>query len=118
VTFTDKFNTVNIALTDAAEAPTAASAQAREVPAIHSSARCAGQIKVTATVRKAGPVILLTYQAEGEPDSVTGKVVNLDVERYEYWHNGTEAVVTLSSAAGSDNVDPWRTVTDSFTWKP
>jgi len=118
VTFTDKFNTVKVALTQATEAPTANSAQAQEVPAINSSARCTGEIKVMTTARKAGAVILLTYHAEGEADSVTGKVVNLDVERYEYWHNGTEAVVTLSSAAGSDSVDPWRTVTDSFTWKP
>ena len=39
------------------------------------------------------------------------------VERYEFWRGGTEAVVTLSGAAGSDNVDPWRLVTDSFTWR-
>jgi hypothetical protein len=24
--------------------------------------------------------------------------------------------VTLSGPAGADNVDPWRTVTDSFRW--
>jgi len=48
---------------------------------------------------------------------VTGKVVRDDVERYEFWRGGTEAVLTLSGAAGSDNVDPWRLVTDSFTWR-
>jgi len=38
------------------------------------------------------------------------------VERYEFWKNGTAVIITLSSAAGSDNVDPWKTVTDSFVW--
>jgi hypothetical protein len=26
-------------------------------------------------------------------------------------------VVSLSSAVGSDNVDPWRTVSQSFRWR-
>jgi hypothetical protein len=29
-----------------------------------------------------------------------------------------QVVVTLAGPAGADNVDPWRTVTDSFRWRP
>ena len=65
---------------------------------------------------QAGPVVLVTYRANSAPDPVTGKSVVLDVERYEMWHNGTRATITLSAPQGSDNVDPWRTVTDSFRW--
>jgi hypothetical protein len=61
-------------------------------------------------------VVLATYRADSSPDPVTGKVVHDDVERYELWRSGTTAVVTLASPKGSDNVDPWRKVTDSFTW--
>jgi hypothetical protein len=43
-------------------------------------------------------------------------VIRDDIERYEFWRNGTQATITLSSPVGSDNVDPWRTVTDSFSW--
>jgi hypothetical protein len=47
---------------------------------------------------------------------VTGKVVLQDVERYVFWQAGTRATITLSSPKGSDNVDPWRKVTNSFGW--
>jgi hypothetical protein len=39
------------------------------------------------------------------------------VERYEFWRAGHEVVLTLSAPVGSDNVDPWRKVTDSFAWR-
>jgi hypothetical protein len=57
------------------------------------------------------------YNATSATDAVTGKSVTLDVERYLFWHKGTLVTLTLSSAKGSDNVDPWKTVTDSLTWK-
>jgi len=117
VSFTDKFNTVRIELEPTASAPTVASATSTEVPAITAVARCYEPGKVTTVVRKGGTAVLITYQADAAPDPVTGKVVRDDVERYEFWRGGTEAVVTLSGAAGSDNVDPWRLVTDSFTWR-
>jgi hypothetical protein len=47
---------------------------------------------------------------------VPGKVFRDAVERYEFYRNGTEAVVILAGPAGADNVDPWRTVTNSFRW--
>jgi hypothetical protein len=51
------------------------------------------------------------------PDTVTGKSVTEAVERYAFWGNGQEAVLTLSGPNGSDNVDPWRTITDSLRWQ-
>jgi hypothetical protein len=117
VRFTDKFNSVLIRLVPAPAAPTPASAQAGEVPAVAAAARCFELGKVTTVTRRAGPAVLVTYRADSAPDPVTGKVVRDDVERYELWRSGTEAVLTLSGPAGSDNVDPWRMVTDSFAWR-
>jgi hypothetical protein len=71
---------------------------------------------VTSVQRPAGSAVLLTYQADSAPNEVTGKVVTDAVERYEFFSGGSEVVLTLSGPVGSDNVDPWRTVTDSFRW--
>jgi hypothetical protein len=60
--------------------------------------------------------VLTTYQANSEPNAVTGKQYRLDVQRYSLSHNGTEVVIGLRSPVGADNVDPWRTVTQSFMW--
>lgn len=117
VTFTDKFNAVRVELVPAAHAPTVASAKTDEVPRLAAATPCFALRGVTtATRRGAGAAVLVTYRADAAPDAVTGKVVRDDVERYEFWRNGVEAVLTLSGAQGADNVDPWRTVSDSFTW--
>jgi hypothetical protein len=115
--FTDKYNSVRIESTPAAAAPDAASANATEVPKLQSTVPGYQPGKVTATQRKSGPVLVITYGATSAPDPVTGKTVAQAVERYEFWKSGTEVIVTLSGAQGADNVDPWRTVTDSFAWQ-
>jgi hypothetical protein len=72
--------------------------------------------EVTIEQHPAGSTVRITYQADSPPSPVTGKVVSQDVQRYEFWSNGNTVALTLSAPAGSDNVDPWRTVTDSFRW--
>ena len=105
VTFSDKFNSVRIETMTTATAPT-----------VQSETGGPQGGKVTAVTRAGGPAVLIAYQIDGAPDPVTGKAPRLDVQRYEFWRAGTEVVLTLSGAAGSDNVDPWRTISDSFRW--
>lgn len=114
--FTDKYNSVGIDAKATATVPTVASAEATDVPAIGAAAKGFHPGKVSMVNRKAGPAVLITYQADSAPNPVTGKVAVEEVERYEFWKSGHEVILTLAAPVGSDNVDPWRTVTDSFTW--
>jgi hypothetical protein len=107
VTFTDKLNAVTVTSAAQPTAPTDTSAVTPDVPADH---------KVSTVSRKAGSAILITYQTDSTPDEVTGKSRRLAVERYVFWKAAKQVTVTLSGAVGADNVDPWRTVTDSLTW--
>jgi len=59
---------------------------------------------------------LATYEIGSPPNPVTGKKALLAVERYVFFHNGIDVILTLSGAKGADNVDPWRVVSDSITW--
>jgi hypothetical protein len=115
VSFTDKLNTITIQAAPAAP-PTLASARASEVPKIQSAAQGFTLTDVSSVTRIAGSVILIRYTADSVPDPVTGKVYKDAVERYEFYRGDTEAVITLSGPSGADNVDPWRTVTNSFRW--
>ena len=117
VTFTDKFNSIRVQLVAAAAAPTPDSARAQELPAIQAATACFQAGDITTVNRKGGTAVLIKYRADARPDSVTGRVVRDDVERYEFWRNGSEAVVTLTAPTGSDNVDPWRRITDAFVWQ-
>ena len=58
----------------------------------------------------------LTYLASSPADPVTGKAVTDAVERYVFFHNGKDVILTLSGPKGADNVDPWKIVTGSVRW--
>jgi hypothetical protein len=105
--FTDKLNSVRVETAAAPSAPTAASVRAQ----------VKGEIRTVDTVRrKGGTAIRVVYRADSPPDPVTGKVVRDEVERYVFHRDGHDAILTLSGPVGADNVDPWRTVSDSFQW--
>jgi hypothetical protein len=117
-TFTDKLNTITVNLGTRATAPDAAAGLA-DLTTLRGTTTGFTPGKVSEVQRTAGPVLLVTYRADAAPDPVTGKVVNDDVERYSYWHApGDLLTVTLAGPHGADNVDPWRTVTDSVRWLP
>jgi hypothetical protein len=114
--FTDNANTVRIEIAARAEAPNTESVQVDELPLIASSTADYRLGTVSAVQRKAGPVIVITYQGASARNPVTGKTGIDAFERYDYWRNGREVTLTLSGPASADNVDPWRTVTDSLQW--
>jgi hypothetical protein len=114
-TFTDKLNSIHVEVSQRPTAPTPASIRS-EVAALGAKAGHFAAGPVQTVSRKAGSAVVASYRADAAPDAVTGKVVNDDVERYEFWKNGTLVTLTLSGPHGADNVDPWRIVTDSFRW--
>lgn len=116
VIFSDKYNSITITSASSAAAPTPASAASREVPTIKAAAQAFTPGSISQVHRTAGTALLINYRALSPVNPVTGKVANEAVERYEFWRAGREVVLTLAAPVGSDNVDPWRAVTNSFRW--
>ena len=117
VTFTDKLNSIRMESVGASTAPTVESAKSKEVPQLESSVDGFELDDVTTVDRSAGRAVVIKYFAKGEPDAVTGKSVTNAVERYEFFQDGREVILTLSGPKGADNVDPWMIVSDSLRWK-
>jgi hypothetical protein len=99
-----------------ASAPAVAPARATTVPALQARSLAFRLQDVRAVTLAGGPAVEIIYQANSPPNQVTGRQYRLVIERFELYHNGHGAVLELSSAVGSDNVDPWRTVSESFRW--
>lgn len=116
VVFSDKYNSITVATAASAQAPTGASARASDLPAIKAAAKGFAPGAISTVRRKAGTAVLITYRAYSPASPVTGKVALEAVERYTFWKAGKAVTLTLAAPVGSDNVDPWRTVTDSFAW--
>jgi len=116
VIFSDKYNIITVTSAASAKAPSAASARTSDLPAIKAASRGFVPGAVSIVQRKAGGAVLITYRALSPVNPVTGKVANEAVERYTFWKAGKSVTLTLAAPVGSDNVDPWRKVTDSFAW--
>ncbi len=116
VLFTDKYNSIRVDTRTATKPPTTASIRSSEVPALAGAAANFKLGDITTVSRKAGTAVLLTYQADTPPNAVTGKVTTAAFERYVFFKAGTEVLITVGAPVGGDNVDPWRKVTDSFSW--
>jgi hypothetical protein len=114
-TFTDNYNSIVIESTSTDSAPTVASVTATGLSDVEADSTFK-LVDVQPVTRSAGDGVLATFEIGSEPNSVTGKKALLASERYVFFNNGTEVVLTLSGAKGADNVDPWMIVSDSLTW--
>jgi len=112
--FTDKLNNIEVAAVAAPTQPTVASVNSTDVSSVKATVAKFAMGKVTVVVRGGGSAILLTYQGDSAPDQVTGKVVRDAFERYTFYRAGKRVDLTLSGPTNADNVDPWRTVSDSL----
>ena len=115
VTFTDKYNTIAISSLAAPTAPSVEAVRSSGLADVTSDPTF-HLVDVQPVTRRSGDGVLATYEIGSEPNSVTGKSALLSVERFVFFDDGNEVVLTLSGAKGADNVDPWRIVSDSLVW--
>ncbi|MEV7182275.1 hypothetical protein [Kitasatospora sp. NPDC093679] len=117
VAFADKLNRIEVTAGTAATAPSVQQARAEVLPALQKQVPQFAAGTVSEVARPAGTAVLLTYQGDSAPDPVTGKVLRDACERYTFFKDGRQVVITLCGPVAADNKDPWRTVTDSFRWQ-
>lgn len=114
--FTDKFNSIRIETVSAPAPMTVRDAKQTEIPKLTQANRAFQASTVSTVARPAGKAIRIAYLTNTAPNPVTGKSVRAAVERYVFFHNGKDIVLTLTGAKGADNVDPWRIVTSSLKY--
>ncbi|MDP9346453.1 MAG: hypothetical protein M3P44_12180 [Actinomycetota bacterium] len=114
--FTDKLNSIRVESASVTAPLTVLDVKQSELPKIAKSVKGFQAGAVSAVTRKAGTAIRATYQADAAANPVTGKTGRDAVERYVFFHNGKDVILTLTGPKGADNVDPWRIVTDSVAW--
>jgi hypothetical protein len=116
VNFASALNSITVEWAAMSSAPTVATAKSADVPALRSS-QLAFQLQSVKSVHlSGGTAVEIVYQCNSKPNAVTGKQYRLVVERFEFFKNGQEDILSLSSPVGADNVDPWRIVSESFRW--
>jgi hypothetical protein len=116
-TFTSSLNSISVAWLPMTAAPTVGSVRATAVPALKTSTSAFQLQSIHPVSLTGGPAVELVYRVNSAANPVTGRRYRLVVERFQLYHHGQGAVLSLSSAVGADNVDPWRIVSQSFRWR-
>ncbi len=115
-TFASNLNAISVAWQPMKSAPTVSTARSTTVPALSQAGLAFRVQSVRAVTLSGGRAVEIVYRVNSRPNAVTGRQYRLVIERFEFFRNGRAAVLSLSSAVGSDNVDPWRIVSQSFRW--
>lgn len=118
VSFSDKYNGLDLEVVARPVAPTFATVRAQEVAALEKGSGAVRVIGVSRRTLPAGPAIAVVYQVNSAPNAVTGKAIRLENERLYLWKDGRLATLTLSAPAGADNADQWKLMAGSFAWRP
>ena len=117
VSFSDKYNELQVAVSPQASAPTLSSLKQNEVAALEKSPKAIRVTSVKALALPAGQAFAVHYGANSDPNPVTNKAIRLDNERYYFWKAGRLATLTVSAPAGADNADQWQLMAKSFAWQ-
>jgi hypothetical protein len=72
--------------------------------------------KITSVKLKGGNAIKIAYSENSEPNSVTNKQIRMESERFYFTKDGKLVSLYLSAPLGSDNVDQWQLMSESFRW--
>jgi hypothetical protein len=114
VRFTDKLNGVTVESLPATQAPTVASARSSDVPRLKASVPAFELRNISAVKLPAGTGVRLVFRRNSEADAVTGKVYRDEVEEYDVLHGGKLVRMDLYGPVGADNVDAYRTMSQSL----
>lgn len=115
VLFTDKLNGVAVDSLKASKAPTTSSAKAADVPRLQSSVPAFELRDITAVTVPGGQGVRIVFRRNSDPDPVTGKIYRDEVEEYLVYHAGRLVRMDLYGPVGADNVDAYRTMSQSLT---
>lgn len=115
VLFTDKLNGVAVDSLKASTAPTTSSAKSSDVPRLQSSVPAFELRDITAVTVPGGQGVRIVFRRNSDPDPVTGKVFRDEVEEYLIFHAGRLVRMDLYGPVGADNVDAYRTMSQSLT---
>jgi hypothetical protein len=115
VTFQDKNNLIRVVVSHG-RAPSSSAvtaqlaAERKRIPSLSYGA--ATQLPIGGAT-----VVKISYSTISAPNPVTGKRIELLVDRYVYAHGGKVAILDLATPKGVDNVDAYRRISRSWQWR-
>ena len=115
VTFTDKLNGITADTMSLPSPLTVEAVKQQQVPRLQQSQPAFELRSVEAVTLPAGPAVKVIYRRNSAPDPVTGRQIRDEVEQYLVGTDSRGVRLALFGPVGSDNVDAYRTISQSLT---
>lgn len=116
-TFSDKYNTIALVVSQRAELLNVTNAKQQEINELEKTGKAVRVSGVKSVELPSGTVVVVSYGSNSELNPVTDKAIRLENERYFFWKNGKLVTLTLSAPLGADNADQWNLMAKSFRWQ-
>jgi hypothetical protein len=116
VSFIDKFDGLQVTVTNVSTAPTIENARVNQVAALQNNGRAVRVTNIQNVKLTNTTAILVAYESNSAPDAVTGKQIRLENNSFLFYKDGRLASLTLWAPLGADNVDQWKLISHSFRW--
>lgn len=116
VRFTDKFDAVRIRILKTNDEFSLQNIKEKQIPTLEKTELNVGVTGIVEKTLKGGASLIVSYDSDSEPDSVTAKRIRLENKSYYFHRPGVLAIVTVCAPRGSDNVDQWDLISNSFNW--
>lgn len=116
-TFSDKYNTIALVVSQRAEPLNVTNAKQQEINELEKTGKAVRVSGVKSVELPSGTAVVVSYGSNSELNPVTDKAIRLENERYFFWKNGKLVTLTLSAPLGADNADQWNLMAKSFRWQ-
>lgn len=116
-TFSDKYNTIGLVVSQRAELLNVTNAKQQEINELEKTGKAVRVSGIKSVELPSGTAVVVSYGSNSEPNPVTNKAIRLENERYFFWKNGKLVTLTLSAPLGADNADQWNLMAKSFGWQ-
>jgi hypothetical protein len=114
VRFTDKLNGVVVESVPSTTAPTESSSRTNDVPRLRAAVPAFQLRSISPVTVPAGDGVRIVFRRNSDPDPVTGKILRDEVEEYDVFSAGRLVRMDLYGPVGADNVDAYRTMSQSL----
>lgn len=117
VSFVDKFDGVKTTIETNSKPFSLDNIKNNQVKGLVANGRAIKIVEIREVSLPGGKSVVVKYYSNSEPNSITNKQIRLENQTFYFDKNGKIGSLTVWAPLGSDNVDQWKKISESWSWK-
>jgi hypothetical protein len=115
--FIDKFNGVKVSMTSDSKPFNIENIKNNQVKTLIANGRAITINEIKEVTLPSGKAVLVKYYSNSDPNPVSNKQIRLENQTFFFYKAAKVGSLTVWAPLGSDNVDQWKKISESWRWK-